>query len=59
MTTLELHRQDLLPGAHLIGAEWRAAADGRELAVSDPATGEVFASVPDGNAADARAAVDA
>ncbi|UIN22463.1 NAD-dependent succinate-semialdehyde dehydrogenase [Herbaspirillum frisingense] len=59
MTTLELHRQDLLPGAHLIGAEWRAAADGRELAVSDPATGQVFASVPDGNAADARAAVDA
>ncbi len=59
MTTLELHRQDLLPGAHLIGAEWRAAADGRELAVSDPATGKVFASVPDGNAADARAAVDA
>ncbi|UWE19129.1 NAD-dependent succinate-semialdehyde dehydrogenase [Herbaspirillum huttiense] len=48
-----------MPGAQLIGADWRAAADGRVLDVTDPATGQVFATVPDGTAADARAAVDA
>ncbi len=57
--TLTLQRQDLMPGTQLIGAEWRAAADGRVLDVTDPATGQVFATVPDGSAADARAAVDA
>ncbi|CAN7726514.1 NAD-dependent succinate-semialdehyde dehydrogenase [Variovorax sp. LjRoot290] len=57
--TLTLERQDLMPGTHLIGAEWRAASDERRLDVTDPATGAVFASVPDGTAADARAAVDA
>lgn len=57
--TLTLQRQDLMPGAHLIGTHWRAAADGRVLDVTDPATGQVFATVPDGSAADARAAVDA
>ncbi|OUM03713.1 NAD-dependent succinate-semialdehyde dehydrogenase [Variovorax sp. JS1663] len=57
--TLTLERQDLMPGQQLIGAEWREASDARRLDVSDPATGSVFASVPDGSAADARAAVDA
>ena len=56
---LTLERQDLMPGAQLIGAEWRAASDARRLDVTDPATDAVFASVPDGTAADARAAVDA
>ncbi|KLN57421.1 NAD-dependent succinate-semialdehyde dehydrogenase [Variovorax paradoxus] len=56
---LTLQRQDLMPGAHLIGADWRDASDGRRLDVTDPATDGVFASVPDGTAADARAAVDA
>jgi succinate-semialdehyde dehydrogenase/glutarate-semialdehyde dehydrogenase len=59
MNSLELQRPDLMPGTQLIGAQWRAAADGRVLEVSNPATGQVFASVPDGNAEDARAAVDA
>ncbi len=59
MTSLVLQRQDLMPAAQLIGADWRAAADGRVLDVTDPATDEVFATVPDGNAADARAAADA
>jgi succinate-semialdehyde dehydrogenase/glutarate-semialdehyde dehydrogenase len=59
MMTLDLQRQDLLPGAQLIGADWRGAGDGRRFDVSDPATGEAFASVPDGSADDARAAVDA
>ena len=57
--TLTLERQDLLPGRQLIGAEWRDASDGRRLDVTDPATDSVFASVPDGTAADARAAVAA
>ena len=57
--TLTLERQDLLPGRQLIGAEWRDASDGRRLDVTDPATDTVFASVPDGTAADARAAVAA
>ena len=57
--TLTLERQDLMPGRQLIGAEWREASDERRLDVTDPATDAVFASVPDGTAADARAAVDA
>ena len=57
--TLTLERQDLMPGRQLIGAEWREASDARRLDVTDPATDAVFASVPDGTAADARAAVDA
>jgi succinate-semialdehyde dehydrogenase/glutarate-semialdehyde dehydrogenase len=57
--TLTLERQDLMPGRQLIGAEWREASDTRRLEVADPATDAVFASVPDGTAADARAAVDA
>jgi succinate-semialdehyde dehydrogenase/glutarate-semialdehyde dehydrogenase len=57
--TLTLERQDLMPGLQLIGADWRDAGDERRLDVTDPATDAVFASVPDGTAADARAAVDA
>ena len=56
---LILQRQDLMPGRQLIGTEWCDSSDGRRLDVSDPATNLVFASVPDGSAADARAAVDA
>lgn len=50
---------ELLPGLNCIGGQWRPALDGRTLPVADPATGEVFASVPDSGAADARAALDA
>ncbi|WP_354401968.1 NAD-dependent succinate-semialdehyde dehydrogenase [Variovorax sp. OAS795] len=57
--TLTLERTDLMTARQLIGDEWREASDGRRLDVTDPATGDVFASVPDGSAADARAAVDA
>lgn len=49
---------DLLPGRLFI-TTWRAAADERWLPVTDPASGDAFARVPDGGAADARAAVDA
>ncbi|RTD85032.1 NAD-dependent succinate-semialdehyde dehydrogenase [Variovorax atrisoli] len=56
---LHIERPDLMPGRMLIGSDWREAADARRLDVSDPATDAIFASVPDGTAADARAAVDA
>ncbi|MEO8388436.1 NAD-dependent succinate-semialdehyde dehydrogenase [Polaromonas sp.] len=57
--SLQLQRQDLMPGLHLIGGRWREASDGQRLDVTDPAQDEAFASVPDGTADDARAAVDA
>ena len=44
---------------NFINHEWQAAYSGLQLPVSDPATGSVFAQVPDSGAADARAAVDA
>ena len=56
--SLTIQRDDLLPGRNLIGV-WRDALDGRRFAVTDPATDEAFASVPDSGAVDARAAVDA
>lgn len=55
---LTIENTSLLPGANLIGAEWCAAADGRTLNVTDPATDEVFATVPDSGAADAQHAVN-
>ncbi|MFV3077104.1 aldehyde dehydrogenase family protein [Niveispirillum fermenti] len=45
--------------AQLIGGEWRPPATGRVLDVLDPATGEVIAQAPDGDAADIDAAVTA
>lgn len=44
---------------NFIAGAWRAAADRREFAVTDPATGETIARVPDSGAADAIAAADA
>lgn len=40
-----------------INGQWVAAASRKEFAVTDPATGEVIGSVPDGDARDATAAV--
>ncbi|MDB5851691.1 MAG: succinic semialdehyde dehydrogenase [Rhodoferax sp.] len=57
--TLTIQRKDLLPATMLIGADWRHASDQRRLPVTDPATGDAFADVPDGTASDARDAVDA
>ena len=54
LTTPMLQRQQ-----NFIDARWRDAADGRWLAVSDPATDTVFAQVPDSGATDASHAVDA
>lgn len=56
---LTLTRPDLLRQQNFIGHEWQDALGGQRLAVSDPATGQAFAHVPDSGADDARAAVDA
>jgi succinate-semialdehyde dehydrogenase/glutarate-semialdehyde dehydrogenase len=48
-----------VPKGLLIGGAWRDAADAGELAVHDPATGEVLACVADATVADGRAALDA
>jgi succinate-semialdehyde dehydrogenase/glutarate-semialdehyde dehydrogenase len=43
----------------LIGGEWVAAASSERFDVTNPATGEVVGSVPDGSEEDVRAAIDA
>jgi succinate-semialdehyde dehydrogenase/glutarate-semialdehyde dehydrogenase len=43
----------------LIGGAWLPAASGASFAVSNPATGEALAEVPDAGASEARAAIDA
>ena len=42
-----------------IDGSWQAARSGREFEVTDPATGEVIGSVPDGDAGDATDAIAA
>jgi succinate-semialdehyde dehydrogenase / glutarate-semialdehyde dehydrogenase len=42
-----------------INGQWVPAASGNEFEVTDPATGEVIGSVPDGDSRDARAAIAA
>jgi aldehyde dehydrogenase (NAD+) len=49
----------LVENAQLIGGEWVPAAGGATIDVIDPATGEVIAAVPRGDAADVDAAVRA
>jgi succinate-semialdehyde dehydrogenase/glutarate-semialdehyde dehydrogenase len=48
-----------LPTGLLIDGEWRSAADGRTVAVIDPATGEELTSIADAAPDDAKAALDA
>jgi succinate-semialdehyde dehydrogenase/glutarate-semialdehyde dehydrogenase len=54
-----LARRELLRTHNFIGGQWRPAAAGAELPVTDPATLETIARVADSNADDARAALDA
>ena len=55
---LQLTRSELMCSENFIGGAWRAGAAGARYDVSDPASGAVFASVPDSDAADAQAAAD-
>ena len=48
----------LLPGLNHIGGQWLAAKSGQTMPVTDPATGEAFATVPDSGADDALAALE-
>jgi succinate-semialdehyde dehydrogenase/glutarate-semialdehyde dehydrogenase len=52
-TTTDIHEQ------LLIGGEWVSAGSGERFDVANPATGEVVGSVPNGDAADVSAAIDA
>ena len=56
--SLQLTRPELICSRNFINGTWRAAAAGACYDVSDPASGAVFASVPDSDAADAKAAAD-
>ncbi|MGJ7533108.1 MULTISPECIES: NAD-dependent succinate-semialdehyde dehydrogenase [unclassified Variovorax] len=56
---LTLSRPSLQRAANFIAGEWLRSASGRTLDVTDPATGALIAQVPDSNAIDSRAAVDA
>ncbi len=56
--SLTLSRTNLIRNANYIAGEWVAAA-GPLLEVTDPATGNVIARVPDSGATEARAALDA
>ncbi len=56
---LGLADPSLLIEAMLIGGQWQQAASGRSIAVEDPASGAVIASVPAGEAVDASAAIEA
>ena len=57
--SLTLVRSDLMCSRNFIAGEWRDPAAGCWHDVSDPASGAVFARVPDCGAADAKEAVDA
>jgi succinate-semialdehyde dehydrogenase/glutarate-semialdehyde dehydrogenase len=56
---LTLDRSDLMCTRNFIAGEWRDPCTGRWHDVSDPASGAVFARVPDSGTADAQHAVDA
>jgi len=56
---LTLQRPDLLRSTHYIGGRWCEAAGGARYDVEDPALASVFASVPDSDARDGSAALEA
>ena len=58
-TNLEQQARALIRTDNFIDGQWVPAASGRRFAVTDPATGELIAEVPDSGPADARAAADA
>ena len=57
--SLTLQRADLLRTTFPVGGEWREAASRARYEIEDPALAQAFASVPDGDARDAQAALDA
>ncbi|MFO1140845.1 MAG: NAD-dependent succinate-semialdehyde dehydrogenase, partial [Amaricoccus sp.] len=59
IATPGLRDPDLLRQQGPIGGAWVDAADGRTLAVTDPATGRTLGTVPDMSGDDTRAAIEA
>jgi succinate-semialdehyde dehydrogenase/glutarate-semialdehyde dehydrogenase len=57
--TAETTLLDSVPDGLFIGGEWRSAASGATLQVSDPATGDVIKTIADGGVDDGAAAMDA
>ncbi len=57
--SLTLANASLLRSQNFIAQQWRDAGQGGRLAVTNPATGEVFAHVPDSDDDDAGRAADA
>ncbi|WP_372820979.1 NAD-dependent succinate-semialdehyde dehydrogenase [Pseudomonas parafulva] len=57
--SFELQRKELMATKNFIGGVWQDAVVGETLSVNNPATGERVALVPNGDAKDAKAAVDA
>jgi len=55
--SLKLARSDLMQGRNFIAGEWRHSRTGRWHDVSDPASGAVFARVPDSSQVDADEAI--
>lgn len=56
---MDLHDPTLLKAAVRIGEHWLPADDGRRFAVTDPATGDTLATVPDCGRAETRRAIEA
>jgi succinate-semialdehyde dehydrogenase / glutarate-semialdehyde dehydrogenase len=54
-----LRDEDLFRQQCLIAGEWRRAASGARVEVTDPATQEVIGTVPDVSGAETRSAIDA
>ncbi|MGA9869919.1 MAG: aldehyde dehydrogenase family protein, partial [Rhodococcus sp. (in: high G+C Gram-positive bacteria)] len=59
MTTSTTRSRIDSPTELFVGGGWRASSSGRTFEVVDPATGDVIASVADGDVADAEAAMTA
>jgi succinate-semialdehyde dehydrogenase/glutarate-semialdehyde dehydrogenase len=59
MTTLSLNDMELIRQQAYIAGRWCEADSGKRFQVTNPATGEVLAEVPDMGAAETRRAIDA
>jgi succinate-semialdehyde dehydrogenase / glutarate-semialdehyde dehydrogenase len=57
--TSQLELSDLIRSQHFIDGNWVPSANGQRFDVTNPATGEVIATIADGGEAEARAAADA
>ena len=59
MTTLSLNDSDLFRQQAYIDGRWCEADNGKRFPVTNPATGEVLAEVPEMGAAETRRAIEA